>query len=248
MSPTMSEEEKKSGKPEPTPRPQAARPGQRQQEKLQRQQRRRNRRNQIILILVMLVVLGGIIGTAVYYNNQEYTRINNKNATATAEQASNFANATGTAQVKNEIMQATVAAVATKPAEGVPAISGTPIKTSSGLEYVDIKTGTGAEVAKGSVAYVVYTGWLQLENKIFDSTYKQAEESKSAPQPFQLTVGTGQVIPGWDEGLVGMKEGGTRRLIIPPALAYGAEGRSPVIPPNAILVFDVTVVRVDTAA
>ncbi len=109
------------------------------------------------------------------------------------------------------------------------------VTTQSGLKYADLKEGSGAEATAGKQVTVHYTGWLQDGTK-FDS-------SRDRGEPLPLTLGAGQVIPGWDEGLVGMKVGGQRQLIIPPQLAYGQNGTGP-IPPNATLVFDVEVVQV----
>jgi FKBP-type peptidyl-prolyl cis-trans isomerase len=110
---------------------------------------------------------------------------------------------------------------------------------ADGLQYIDIKQGTGAEAKEGSTVTVEYTGWLQSDGKKFDSSYDRGA------QPFDVTpLGQAQVIPGWNKGLVGMKVGGTRRLIIGPDLAYGAAGSPPVIPANATLIFDVTVIAV----
>ena len=105
--------------------------------------------------------------------------------------------------------------------------------TPSGLQYVDLKPGTGAEATKGKQLSVHYTGWLQNGTK-FDS-------SRDRGQPIQLTLGNGEVIPGWEEGLTGMKVGGQRQLIIPPNLGYGASGQGP-IPPNSTLIFEVELV------
>ncbi|MFD3164564.1 FKBP-type peptidyl-prolyl cis-trans isomerase [Herpetosiphon sp. NSE202] len=110
-------------------------------------------------------------------------------------------------------------------------------QTASGLRYVDIVVGTGPEVIAGSTAEVYYTGYLKSDGSQFDSNV--------GGQPFPVeNVGAAMVITGWNEGLVGMKQGGKRRLIIPSALGYGAQGQGP-IPGNADLVFDVevTVVR-----
>ncbi len=103
-------------------------------------------------------------------------------------------------------------------------------KKPSGLYLLDVKEGTGPEVAAGQVAQVHYTGWL-VNGKQFDSSV--------GGSPFEFPVGQGQVIAGWDEGVAGMKVGGKRRLVIPPDLGYGAAGAGGVIPPGATLVFDV---------
>ena len=109
--------------------------------------------------------------------------------------------------------------------------AGTPITTASGLQYIDIKEGTGAAPQKGQRVTVHYTGTLENGSK-FDS-------SRDRNQPFQFVIGVGQVIKGWDEGVGTMKVGGQRKLIIPAKLGYGAQGAGGVIPPNATLLFDV---------
>jgi FKBP-type peptidyl-prolyl cis-trans isomerase FkpA len=108
--------------------------------------------------------------------------------------------------------------------------------TSSGLKYEDIEAGTGATAKSGQKAKVHYTGWLKNGQK-FDS-------SKDRNDPFEFTLGAGQVIKGWDEGVAGMKVGGKRRLTIPADLAYGARGAGGVIPPNAELTFEVELIGV----
>ncbi|HEY3347222.1 MAG TPA: FKBP-type peptidyl-prolyl cis-trans isomerase [Nitrospirota bacterium] len=106
----------------------------------------------------------------------------------------------------------------------------------SGLGIEDIKVGTGPEAKAGQTVSVHYTGWL-TDGKKFDS-------SKDRNEPFMFHLGGGEVIPGWDQGVVGMKVGGTRKLTIPPALGYGAQGAGGVIPPNATLVFEVELLGV----
>ena len=105
------------------------------------------------------------------------------------------------------------------------------ITTASGLVYEDTVVGEGAEAKAGQQATVHYTGWLTNGSK-FDS-------SKDRNDPFEFSLGMRQVIGGWDEGVQGMKIGGTRKLTIPPQLGYGARGAGGVIPPNATLVFEV---------
>jgi FKBP-type peptidyl-prolyl cis-trans isomerase len=119
---------------------------------------------------------------------------------------------------------------------GPTKVTGAPTKTASGLEYWDIKPGTGAVAQTGKQVKVDYTGWL-TNGKKFDS-------SVGTGHPFELLLGAGQVIKGWDEGIVGMKVGGKRQLRIPPDLAYGAKGYPSVIPPNSTLIFDVRLVEV----
>ena len=105
----------------------------------------------------------------------------------------------------------------------------------SGLQYEDTVLGTGAIAKAGQQVQVHYTGWLYndgVQGAKFNS-------SKDRGQPFGFLLGGGQVIKGWDEGVQGMSVGGTRRLIIPAALGYGARGAGGVIPPNATLLFEV---------
>ncbi|MCZ6801873.1 MAG: FKBP-type peptidyl-prolyl cis-trans isomerase [Nitrospirae bacterium] len=103
--------------------------------------------------------------------------------------------------------------------------------TDSGLQYIDLKMGDGREAHVGETAIVHYTGWLKDGTK-FDS-------SVDRNQPFSFRLGAGRVIKGWDEGVVGMKIGSKRKLIIPPNLGYGPRGAGRTIPPNATLTFDV---------
>jgi len=110
------------------------------------------------------------------------------------------------------------------------------ITTSSGLKYVEVQVGTGAVAQKGMPVRVHYTGTLK-DGKKFDSSLDRKE-------PFRFTLGAGEVIKGWDEGVAGMKVGGKRKLIIPSDLGYGSKGFPPVIPPNAELTFDVELVAV----
>lgn len=125
------------------------------------------------------------------------------------------------------IAQATSSETNPMPAENAENV----VTTPSGLKYIDIVEGTGAEPQTGQTVIVHYTGTLENGRK-FDS-------SRDRNQPFEFPIGKGRVIKGWDEGLSTMKVGGQRRLIIPPELGYGARGAGGVIPPNATLIFDV---------
>ena len=126
-------------------------------------------------------------------------------------------------------------APATQVQSGPPAVSGTPTVTDTGLQFIDIRVGTGASPQTGQTVEVHYTGWLADGTK-FDS-------SRDSGQTFSFGLG-GQVIKGWNEGVASMKVGGQRRLIIPPALGYGANGYPPVIPANAQLIFDVELISI----
>ncbi|ODA66671.1 FK506-binding protein [Methyloligella halotolerans] len=112
--------------------------------------------------------------------------------------------------------------------------------TDSGLGVGDITVGTGPQPKPGQTVVVHYTGWLYergTKARKFDSSVDRGE-------PFSFTLGKGQVIEGWDEGVASMKEGGKRTLIIPPELAYGESGAGDAIPPNATLIFDVELLDV----
>jgi len=109
--------------------------------------------------------------------------------------------------------------------------------TTSGLQYVQVEEGQGPAPQVGDVVEVHYRGQLE-DGTEFDASYDRG-------QPLRFALGQGRVIPGWDEGIGLMKEGGKARLIIPPDLGYGAQGAGGVIPPNATLIFDVELVSVD---
>jgi FKBP-type peptidyl-prolyl cis-trans isomerase len=111
------------------------------------------------------------------------------------------------------------------------------VTTPSGLQYEDIKAGTGLEPKAGQTVVVHYTGWL-TNGKKFDS-------SVDSNRPFKFVLGRGEVIKGWDEGVSTMKVGGERKLTIPPDLAYGAKGFPGAIPPNSTLIFNVKLLRVE---
>jgi len=113
--------------------------------------------------------------------------------------------------------------------------------TASGLQYDDIKEGEGAEARAGQNVTVHYTGWLRNDD---GSKGAKFDSSKDRNDPFEFALGAGMVIRGWDEGVQGMKVGGTRQLIIPADLGYGARGAGGVIPPNATLIFDVELLGV----
>ena len=110
------------------------------------------------------------------------------------------------------------------------------VETESGLQYEELECGDGEEAARGDTVVVHYTGTLEDGTK-FDSSLDRG-------QPFPFTIGAGQVIQGWEEGIAGMKVGGKRKLTIPPDLAYGPAGRPPVIPKNATLIFEVSLVDI----
>jgi FKBP-type peptidyl-prolyl cis-trans isomerase len=116
-------------------------------------------------------------------------------------------------------------------------VTGDGVKTPSGLIYWDIRVGNGEAAKEGSHVRVHYTGWL--------TTGKKFDSSVDAGQPFDFTIGNGEVIKGWEEGVTGMRVRGKRQLRIPPDLAYGAQGTPDgSIPPNATLIFDIQLLAV----
>lgn len=238
----------------PKPIQKAYRPGQRQQERMQRLARRRKRQRIIwSSIAAVLLVAAGITGTILFqnYTTQQAT-IASAHATATASAA---AHATATAVTKDCFVTSGAPAVPSiytataTPKAGpstAPEVSGTPVTLKDGLKYVDMKVGTGPAAKSGDTVTVNYSGWLASNCTEFDSSFNSHQDSNGntvPPAPFPFTLGQGQVIKGWDEGVVGMKAGGIRRLYIPAALGYGSQGAGS-IPANANLIFDVQVVSI----
>lgn len=111
------------------------------------------------------------------------------------------------------------------------------------LQVIDRKPGFGEIAGRGRTVIVHYTGWL-YDGTAADNKGRKFDSSRDRGQPFTFQLGVGKVIPGWDEGVAGMKVGGQRTLIVPPDMGYGARGAGGVIPPNATLVFDVELIGV----
>jgi FKBP-type peptidyl-prolyl cis-trans isomerase len=133
--------------------------------------------------------------------------------------------------------QSAVKKTATPNTDAPTKVTGDGVKTESGLQYWDIRVGNGEVAKEGNRVRVHYTGWL-TNGKKFDS-------SVDAGKPFDFTIGNGEVIKGWEEGVAGMRVGGKRQLRVPPDLAYGADGTPDgSIPPNATLIFDVQLLGV----
>ena len=120
----------------------------------------------------------------------------------------------------------------------------TPPVGSAALKIVELQPGAGTAIVPGQTAVVNYTGWL-YEATAPETKGKQFDSSLTGGAPFRFTLGRGQVIQGWDQGVQGMKIGGRRRLTIPPDLAYGDSGAGGVIPPGATLVFDIDLVAIE---
>jgi len=249
---------------EKTPKPvqRTVRPGQRQQERLQRVERRRKRRRiwgaSILAVLIIALAIFGDVELNNYHAAQALA-VSHAQATTTARDdatATAVANATATVVTKNCFVDSSAPAVpsiytaSTPPAAGpktAPEISGTPVTTKDGLKYVDMKVGTGAEATTGKNVTVNYTGWLVNGCTEFDSSYDSHSDQQTGQtqpaQPATFPLAQGSVIQGWVEGVAGMKVGGIRRLYIPAALGYGAQGSGP-IPANADLIFDVQLLSV----
>ena len=201
----------------------------REQRRLAREARRKKQRNIIIVILAVLILI-----IAFFTTRQVITR-RQQTAQAAATQTM--------VAVTQAALDATNTAIAQIPPSPTPTPRPMPtpnpnletVTTSSGLKYQDVIVGSGTEAKSGDTVLVHYTGWL-LDGTMFDTSYKTGE-------PLEFTIGTGSVIKGWEEGIPGMKLGGTRILTIPPELAYGASGSGP-IPPNSTLVFEVVLIEV----
>jgi peptidylprolyl isomerase len=146
-----------------------------------------------------------------------------------------------TAQSSSAAIASPSVAAAARPPAVVAAISGAKmLSTANGVKYQDSTIGVGSVAATGQTVSVHYTGWLMEGGKLgrkFDSSIERG-------QPFKFPLGNGRVIKGWDEGIVGMKVGGTRVLTVPPEMAYGSRGAGAVIPPGATLVFEVKLLGV----
>ena len=120
----------------------------------------------------------------------------------------------------------------------------TPPVSSAALEIAELQPGAGSAIVSGQTTVVNYTGWL-YEATAPETKGKQFDSSLTGGAPFRFTLGRGQVIQGWDQGVLGMKVGGRRRLTIPPDLAYGDSGAGGLIPPGATLVFDVDLLAIE---
>ena len=146
------------------------------------------------------------------------------------------------------VVAASVLAIGTSSAQQPPSASPPPTSSKIGaqvteLKKIDVKQGDGPEAVAGKAVIVHYTGWL-YDPAAPDSHGAKFDSSLDRKVPFGFILGAGKVIKGWDEGVAGMKVGGKRTLVIPPAMAYGERGAGGVIPPNSTLIFDVELLEV----
>jgi FKBP-type peptidyl-prolyl cis-trans isomerase len=216
------------------------RPGQRQRERLQRQARRRRRQRlwtaSIAAVVLIALSVAGYIEYQRYASDRAAAQLASANATAT-KVASVHATATA-AQINACLAGLKSTPTPTAGPAKPPAVTRNPVKLPDGLQYIDFQVGCGPAAQTGSNVSVQYTGWFQKSGKKFDSSWDRRA------QAITIVLGQGKVIKGFEEGLIGMKRDGSRRLIIPAALAYGAAGQPPTIPPNSVLIFDVTMVSI----
>jgi hypothetical protein len=216
----------------------------------------------ISVSVAMLVLTGGIITYAVISNSTP-----KKTATRTTPQTSSTQTAAGGLGVSNEqsLTQGTASNGGGLSVDGsqaantlqnntnqrssgtnapsLPGPSGFGVyeqyKNEQNAMYADIQVGTGEEAVAGSQAVMVYKGWL-TNGTLFDES---KTNSQGQIEAFPFTIGSGQVIKGWDQGVAGMKVGGSRRIVVPPAAGYGSRTQGP-IPANSVLVFDVQLVQI----
>jgi FKBP-type peptidyl-prolyl cis-trans isomerase len=216
------------------------RPGQRQQDRLQRQARRRRRQRIWMSSIVSVAIIALAVVGVIEYQNYSAANLARQQASAKATAtaiAKKEATATAVA-MHNCLSKLNLPPTATAGPVKPPTLTGQVVTLPDGLQYIDVQKGCGLVVASNSGVSVEYTGWLQSSGKKFDSSYDRSGN------PLSFVAGQGQVIKGFDEGMLGMQEGGIRRLIIPAALAYGAQGSPPAIPPNANLIFDIQMIAV----
>jgi FKBP-type peptidyl-prolyl cis-trans isomerase len=213
----------------PTPRPKSAssqkltKPGQRQQERLERIARRRRRQRNILVVvaLIFLITAAGVGAWQYQKYSADVQATNNKNSTATA-----------------------VASITPTPSAGPatpPPVGGQIVAAGDGLEYLDVKVGKSTTtVANGDKVTLQYTLWLKKDGKKMDSSYDRSGE------PLAFTIGEEGIIKGFSQGIIGMKEGGTRRIFVPASLGYKDQVVGD-IPANSDLIFDVTLLTIEKA-
>jgi peptidylprolyl isomerase len=191
-------------------------------------------KNSLLALTALAISLYGCASKA------ENNTMNDSNTTQTSAQPAPAPD-TQSQEMKNALAAIEAAKHPAAEPDAIPGKHGDTVTTASGLQYIDLKKGTGAMPTKGQKITVNYTGKL-TNGKTFDSNVDPDFHHVS---PFSTQIGVGQVIKGWDEGMLTMKVGGKRRLICPPGLAYGPNGRPPTIPANSTLIFDVELLKVE---
>lgn len=181
-------------------------------------------KNIIPLLIVLAIIAVGVVGVFILINQK------------TANQADLNLHATVDTTLTPVPTSAIINTQSQNAASSSSSMDNIQITTQDGLKIQDETVGTGATAQSGSTVTVNYLGTLENGTK-FDSSYDRNT-------PFTTQIGVGQVIKGWDEGIVGMKVGGKRKLIIPPDLGYGAQGAGDSIPPNSTLIFEVELLEV----
>ena len=187
---------------------------------------------EILISFGVLVACCAVLLVAQFSNNEGAIAGKVSDAPAGTEQVETVQTETLVAQSAGDLMDDS----GEEAMAGDAASAENVVTTDSGLQYVVIEEGDGASPQTGQRVFVHYVGTLEDGTK-FDS-------SRDRGRPFDFTIGQGQVIKGWDEGVGDMKVGDRRKLIIPPELGYGARGAGGVIPPNATLIFDVELLRI----
>lgn len=198
----------------------------------QTMKKRRGAGGVVIFIIAGMLLITAILLTGCSGKSKESAKEPKQSGTSTSKKAKTVESSSPqeAEQQESAATQEEEQPKTSAPEQAAPAEEVTELKTE------DIVVGKGQVAQKGNTVSVHYTGWL-TDGKKFDSSVDRG-------QPFEFALGQGQVIPGWDQGVAGMKVGGKRKLTIPPALGYGAQGAGGVIPPNATLVFEVELLAV----
>lgn len=212
----------------------------------------RNRLQLIVAGVFLVITLGGIAGYNYRQNQQKKRTDLQRQPLAYAEPSPTQANApastlglstdsSGSASLQSNISDQSDGSSA-------PVIPGPEsfgqyekYKTSEQAMYSELEVGTGKTAEAGSKAIVYYKGWL-TNGTLFDQS--RLDKPGGQLQALSFTIGAHEVITGWEQGVIGMKVGGTRRLIVPPVVGYGEAGKAPIIPPNAVMIFDIQLLDV----
>jgi peptidylprolyl isomerase len=212
----------------------------RRQAEMERRAKAKRRRTVMGASVGTLVVLGGVVALVFVLASGNSTPSSAKSGSKPNASPSPSPSATKAPPAPKKC----AAIKPDPPAKGEPNIPQVSGKVSTKLVTKDIKVGHGPAAKSGDAVQVKYVGVSCDTGKAFDASYTDPANSTTHSKVFPVTLGQGQVIPGWDQGLVGMKAGGVRELVIPASLAYGASGSPPAIQGNDTLIFVVTMVKV----